>query len=236
MAEAKILILDIEWRPVQAFVWRAWDENIQPSQIIQDGGLLCVGVKWFGSGKVDVYSEWEHGHEEMLRLVHAAMSEADAIVGYNSSKYDLPKLNGEFVLYGLPPVPPAASIDLIKTVKKLGLFMNRLAFVGPFLGLGKKLEHEGFSLWRKVMEGDAKAQKKMSRYCAQDVLLTEKLYKKLLPYITNHPKLRPGDTCPNCESTKTQKRGYRFTRYFRIQRNQCQSCGTWFETTRQKIR
>ena len=54
--------------------------------------------------------------------------------------------------------------------------------------------------------------------------------------ITNHPKLRPGDTCPNCESTKTQKRGYRFTRYFRIQRNQCQSCGTWFETSRSKIK
>src|SRR6478609_8437167 len=103
--DAKILLLDIEWKPTKAYVWKAWDENIQPDQIIQQGGLLCVGVKWLGEKKTRVYSEWEHGHEGMLQLTHKIMSEADAIVTFNGDKYDLPKLNGEFVLYKLPPVP-----------------------------------------------------------------------------------------------------------------------------------
>ena len=232
----KILILDIEWRPVKAFVWRAWDENIQPAQIVEDGGLLCVGLKWFGSKETFLFSEWEHGHRSMIEGVHNMMSEADAIIGYNSDKYDLPKLNGEFVLYGLPPIPPVTSIDLIKSVKKLGLFMNRLAFVGPFLGLQGKLEHEGFALWRKVMDGDAKAQKKMERYCKQDVKLTERLYLKLRPYMKNHPHLGNNkQECGACGSNNTHSRGYRRTKYFRIQRLQCQACGAWSEGKREKI-
>jgi hypothetical protein len=45
--------------------------------------------------------------------------------------------------------------------------MNRLAFIGPFLGIGAKLEHEGFALWKKVMDGDENAQRRMSRYCSK---------------------------------------------------------------------
>jgi transposase-like protein len=76
----------------------------------------------------------------------------------------------------------------------------------------------------------------MMKYCIQDVRMTDRLYKKVRPFITNHPQLRNGDECPACTSSKTQKRGPRYTRWFRIQRNQCQSCAHWFETTRTKIK
>lgn len=232
----KILILDIEWRPVTAYVWRAWDENISPAQIVQDGGLLCVGAKWFGEKDVFIFSEWGHTHSGMLESIHNLISQSDAVVGYNSDKYDLPKLRGEFLLHGLPTLPPLTSIDLIKTVKKLGFFMNRLAFIGPFLGLGKKLEHEGFSLWSKVLAGDLKAQRKMEKYCRQDVLLTESLYRKILPAITNHPNLRDErGTCGACGSHHLQSRGYRRTKYFKTQRLQCQTCGSWSDGKKEKI-
>jgi hypothetical protein len=232
----KILILDIETRPAVAYVWKAWDENIGYEQVIEPGGMICFAAKWVGEKDIVFYSNWTHSHHEMVAAAHALLSEADAVVTYNGDKFDLPKLNGEFILDGLGPVPPVASIDVVKTVKKMGFLMNRLAFIGPLLRVGQKVKHEGFELWAKVLEGNDKARAKMQKYNEQDVVLLEKLYNKVRPFIKNHPQLRNGETCPACESTKTQKRGFRFTRFFRIQRNQCTDCGHWFETTRQKIK
>ncbi len=236
--DQKILVLDVEWRPTLAYVWRAWDENVSPDQIVEHGGLLCVGAKWVGE-KTELFSEWEHTHEGMLELIHDMMSHADAIITYNGDKYDLPKLYGEFLLYGMAPPPPCTSIDCLKAVKKFGLFRNSLAFVGPFLSIGGKLEHEGFMLWKKVMAGNKDAQKRMAKYCVQDVDLTEELYFKIRPFIRNHPHLgRTGkEQCPACGGTHVQSRGTRRTRAYKIQRLACQdpSCGHWFDGTRQKI-
>lgn len=232
----KILLVDIEWKPTKAYVWKAWDESIFPEKIIEHGGLLCVGVKWFGEKETEVFTEWEHGHQEMVRAIHTLLSEAEAVVTYNGDKYDLRKLEGEFLLAGLPPPPPPTSIDCLKAVKKFGFFMNRLGFVAPFLGLGSKLEHEGMALWTKVDKGDPRAQKKMAKYCAQDVILLEKLYKKIRPYIRNHPHTgkTKGIACGACNSTRLQSRGVRRTKMFKIQRIQCQDCGSWSDGKREK--
>jgi len=236
MNEPKVLLLDIEWRPTKAYVWQPWQENITPEKIIEHGGCLCVGFKFFGQKQVTLVSDWEQGHEEMIKIVHGVMSEADAVVTYNGDKYDLRKLEGEFLLAGLPPPPSVTSIDCLKAVKKFGFFMNRLAFVGPFLSLGGKIEHEGFSLWKKVDNGDPKAQAKMAKYCKQDVNLLEKLYVKIRPYIRNHPNMgRIGaNTCGACGSRHLQSRGVRRTKTFQIQRLQCQSCGSWQDGKRTK--
>lgn len=235
--DQKILLLDIEWRPVLAYVWRAWDENINPEQIVEDGGLLCVGAKWLGERQCYLFSEWEDGHVGMLEAIHGMLSIADAIVTYNGDKYDLPKLDGEFVRYGLPPRPPCTSIDCIKAVKKFGFFRNALGFVAPFLGLGSKLEHEGFNLWKKVMQGDEGAEKRMAKYCQQDVKLLERLYLKIRPHIKTHPHMgRTGSKqCPSCGSSHAQSRGTRRTRSFKIQRLHCVECGHWFDGIRSKI-
>lgn len=234
--DRKILVIDLEWAPALVYTFDMWNSNTSPDKMIDHGGMLCFCAHWIGTKDFMFYSKWNDGRDGMAKALVELLNEADAVVTYNGDKYDLPKIMGEIVLAGLAPPSKPASIDLIKTVKKFGFNMNRMAYIAPLLGLGGKVKHEGFNLWKDVMNGCPKAQKKMTRYCIQDVRLTAKMYKKLLPYITNHPKLRTGDGCPNCESTKTQKRGYRFTRYFRIQRNQCQSCGSWFETTRQKIK
>lgn len=235
---SKILILDIETKPALVYAWRAYgDQNHTEDKIVHPTSLLCVGAKWLGQKNVILFSEWEHGMEEMLRGVHALMSEADAVVTYNGDKFDLPILQGAFLLAGFDMPPPPTSIDLIKPVRRLGFFRNNLAFIGPFLGLGAKIKHEGFSLWSKVMEGDPKAHKRMEKYCKQDVKLTEKLYLRVRGYIKNHPHL--GDNpheCGNCGSNHVQSRGYRRTKYFRIQRLQCQACGSWSDGTRQKIK
>lgn len=234
----KVLILDIETKPATAYVWRLFKENVGIDQIVDPGGMICFGAKWIGDKTVMMYSDWEHGHEEMVRAAHALLSEADGVVTYNGDKFDLPKLNGEFVLAGLKPPPPPTSIDVCKTTRSLGFVSRKLDFVGPMLKVGKKVEHEGFKLWRKVMEGDEASQAKMEKYCAQDVRLLEKVYKKLRPYIKNHPHLdlEKAEACGACGSYNVQRRGFRRTRLFKIQRLQCQNCGSWSDGSRKKIK
>lgn len=237
MANPKILLLDIETKPALAFVWRTWKETISPDQVVSPGGILCVGAKWLGSKQKMFVSEWFDGHQTMIEAVHSWLSEADAVVTYNGDNFDLAKLNGEFLLCGLVPPPPPTSIDVIKTVRKLGFLMNRLAFVGPYLNLGDKLKHEGFSLWVKVIAGDVKAQNRMEKYCLQDVKLLERLYNRIRPFIKNHPHTGTDKhECGACGSSKVQRRGHRRTKYFLIQRIQCQDCGAWSEGSRQKIK
>lgn len=232
----KILALDIEWAPAKAYVWRMWDENIAPDQLIDHGGMLCFCANWIGSKDYMFFSEWVDGREGMAKAALELLNEADAIVTYNGDRYDIPKITGEIVLAGLDPPPKVASIDLLKVVKKFGFNMNRLAYIGPLLGVGGKVKHEGFNLWKDVLDGNKPAQRKMTKYCIQDVKLLVKMYAKLKPFIQNHPTLRAvGDACNVCGSRKTQRRGFRYTRHFKIQRNQCQSCAHWFETTRKKV-
>ena len=109
---------------------------------------------------------------------------------------------------------------------------NKLDMLGQLLGLGRKVPHEGFELWRKCMKGDLKAWAKMVKYCKGDVRLLEKVYLRLLPYMGQHPNYGTyTDTdkpeCPKCGSTKLQRRGFAYTSVSKFQRFRCNKCGAW---------
>lgn len=232
----KVLFIDIEWAPALAYVWRMWDENISPEQLLDAGGMLCFCAHFDGEKDYRFYSEWQHGRKGMAKAAKALLEEADAVVTYNGDKYDLPKIKGEILLAGLTPPPPPTSIDVIKTIKQFGFVMNRLAYIGPLLNVGKKVKHEGFHLWKEVLAGVPSAQKKMRTYCIQDVRLLKALYHKVRPFITSHPHMgKTKHECGNCQSNSVQSRGTRRTKTFRIQRLQCTSCGAWQDGKRTKV-
>lgn len=226
---AKVLFLDIETKPAVVASFGIRDQHITHKQILKDGGVICVGLKWADEKRTRVYSEWEHGHQGMLDAVHAALDEADAVATYNGAAFDIPKLQGEFLLAGMPPAPQVTQIDIYRAVRKLGFISNKLDYIAQLLGLGGKVKHEGLDLWLKVMDGDEKAQKRMAKYCAGDVTLTQAVYDRVRAYITNHPHL--GTTqplnCGACNSSRTQARGWHRTKATMRQRYQCQACGSW---------
>jgi hypothetical protein len=235
--DARILVIDIETKPTTAYVWGLFDVNISIDQIISPSAPICFSAKFMGEPTTYFFSDWEHGHSNMIAAAHELISQADAVVTYNGDKFDLPKLRGEFLLEGLPPPPPVTSIDVYKAVRKLGFQSNRLAFIGPFLKVGEKVKNEGFSLWTKVMDGDTAAQSRMQKYCIGDTTLTEKVYALLRPYIVNHPHLGEAGahTCGACGGSHLHKRGTRRTKAFAIQRLQCQDCGSWSDGPRKKV-
>lgn len=229
-------MLDIETSPALSYHWRTFKENIGVDQIVDPGGTICFAAKWVGEDEVLFYSDWEHGHKTMVKAAHALLSECDAVVHVNGKKFDIPHLMTEFILAKLDMPPPLTQIDVQQIIReKFRLLSNKLAFIGPFFNIGKKMEHEGFMLWRKVLEGDRKSQEKMQKYCIQDMELTERVYFKILPFITKHPRLREAGTCRSCGGNHFQKRGFRYTPTMRIQRLQCQGCKSWQEGKREKI-
>lgn len=237
MSNKKLLILDIETKPALVYTWSGYKTNIGVDQIVEHDAVMCVGAKW-AEGKEHFFSEWKDGRKEMLRQTAKLMEESDAIIGVNHNKFDIPWLNGEFASENIPNPPKPTLIDLQQYWRRhMRFFSNRLAYVGPKLVGSKKEEHEGFMLWRKVMEGDKDAQKRMESYCMQDVRLTEELYFKLRPFLPNHPYL--GDTkrdnCPNCGSDHVHISKNRRTKAFLIQQLHCQACGSYFDGKKTKM-
>lgn len=235
----RILFLDIETRPIVAEVWKLYGvDHIGLNQVREFGGTICVGAMWGGDRRCQFYSDWQHGHREMLEHIAQMWHEADAICGYNSDRFDLKKLKGEFVKEGMDPPKPVASIDVFKTVKREFAFdSNKLDHVASLLGVGRKVQHEGHALWTKCLRGDERARRTMERYCKQDVKLLEKVYLKLLPWIETHPYLgkASGYSCNRCGSKNLTSQGEKRTKHFRIQSLKCKDCGGWRQGLRKRV-
>lgn len=227
----KVLLLDIETSPHSVYAWGLFKQNISLSQVKDTSRVLCSAYKWLGEKKTHFTSEWTDGVDGMLEKMYNVIEEADAIVTYNGNRFDLPTLNKEFLLTGYSPPAPYKSVDLYRTVKnKFRFASNKLDHVAQQLGLGSKTDHYGFQMWLDVMDGNKKAQKLMETYNKQDVVLLEKVYDTVLPWISNHPNRSHHSgtaVCPNCGSKHLQHRGFTITAVGRQQRYQCQDCGKW---------
>lgn len=233
----KILTIDIENRPNVVHTWGLHNVNIGINQVITPAGTFGVGYKWYHEKQAHFLSDYEDGHEAMIRKTHELMSEADILLGYNHVAFDVPHLQREFALLGLPLPKPSANVDLLKVARKqFRMTSNKLDHVAQYFGLGKKTSHEGHGLWVRCLEGDPKAWALMSKYCRQDCVLTEKLYDRLRPYIPNHPHIGAwtGDegSCPNCGAKDVLKnrQGTAHTQVQRYRQYQCK-CGTWVRST-----
>ena len=232
----KILLLDIETAPNKAYVWGLWEQNISHEHIEESGYILCWSAKWLDDKRVQFESCQKQSHKKMLRGIHDLLNDADVVVHYYGSKFDIPVLNREFAKHGFPPPSPYKQIDLKTMVARVFKFeSNKLAYVAGALGLGAKVSHEGFTLWTKCMTGDAQAWRDMEGYNKGDVALLEKLYRRLQPWIEKHPNWSAAtrtECCPKCGSQEYQKRGTSVALTRTYTRYQCKSCGGWFRGVR----
>ena len=229
----RILTLDIENSPNLAHVWSLFNQNVSLAQLQDTAKVISVAAKWYGDKEVLFYSDHHNGHAEMIQAIHALVSEADLIVGYNSAGFDMKHLNREFILAGLNPPAPYKNVDLLQTVRKQFKFASgKLDHVAQQLGLGKKTAHAGHELWVKCMAGDDAAWDKMRKYNKQDVVLTEKLYDRLRAWIPNHPHLSMFTGaewgCPVCGNKDLSKfrDGTSYANVQRYRLYQC-PCGHW---------
>lgn len=232
----KILLLDIETAPNLSWTWGLWNQNIAPNQVAKAQSVLCWAAKWLGHSDMMFDSVHRSGEKQMLQGMHKLLDEADVVVHFYGSRFDIPMLNTEFIKLGMLPPSPYKQLDLKKVTKDMFRFPSgKLAFVSKALKIGQKLE-EGvnFDLWLECLKGNDEAWKTMEEYNRQDVTLLEGLYYRYLPWISNHPNYgaysERKEVCPNCGGSNYQHRGTQVVRLLSYPRFQCLSCGKWFRS------
>lgn len=219
--------------------WGLFNQNISINQIVQPSYILCWAAKWHGEKTMHFASVPKDGRKGMIKKMHKLLDEADVVVHYNGSSFDIKTLNKEFLEMRLAPPSPYLQVDLLRVVKSKFRFpSNKLQYVAKFLNIGEKVKHSGHELWTACMEGHKPSWIEMEKYNKQDVNLLIDLYAELLPWITNHPNPQIfeldalGDVpklikCPTCSSKKLQARGKLVTKTNVYHRFQCTGCGSW---------
>ena len=236
MPKPRILIYDIETSANLAWVWGTWQQNV--IQFEKEWRILCVTWKWFGEkgisycGQDSFKTYYKQNPECDLKVVeklHELFDQADVLIAHNGDTFDKKKTNARFLFHGMEPPSPYKTIDTLKIARsKFKFNSNKLTDLGKTLGFGEKVNTGGFALWAGCMNGCPKAWAKMQRYAKGDVKLLEKLYKKLLPWIDNHPNYglyldSEVPVCTNCGKNTLIKRGYSYAQTQVYQRYQCTS-------------
>jgi len=213
-------------------------QYIAPNQLQDTSYTLCWAASWHGEDHIYFDSIKQSGKKSMLKAVHKMLDEADVVVHYNGTKFDIPTLQRDFLLHGLSPPAPFKQVDLLKTVRSQFRFaFNKMDFVAKQLGLEGKTSHSGHQLWLDCMAGKQEAWDQMEEYNIQDVIVLEGLYEKLKGWIKIHPNhsvYEEAKVCPNCGSEHFQKRGIYVSGAGKYQRYQCKNttCNKWFRDTK----
>lgn len=237
----RILAVDIETAPNEADVWGLWNQNVGLNQLRKSAEMMCWVAKWVGDRGTEFRSVHHDGKAAMVERIWTLLDEADVVMHYNGRRFDVPHIQREFVQHDPPLLPPSLykQIDLLDVVKRQFNFPSyKLEYVAGAKGLdlGGKVSTGGHELWTRCRAGDEAAWNRMRRYNKRDVVLLERLYERLRPWVPSHPNValydgKP-DGCPSCGSENSERRGFARTSVSAYQRFQCQDCGRWFRGTR----
>lgn len=181
----KILFIDIETSPIIGQVWRLFDQNVALNQIQVDWSILSFCAKWKGSDEtiyMDTRNQADVNDDScLLDALWRLLNEADFVVGQNSKRFDVKKINARFILNGMPKPSTFRQIDTLEIVKRQFAFTsNKLEYMTDQLCVEfKKVKHTkfpGHMLWAECLKGNPEAWDEMEEYNKYDVLSLEELY------------------------------------------------------------
>lgn len=231
MKKPKILLYDIETTPNVAYTWGKYDQDVLA--FAKEWQLLSFAYKWLDSPRVDCVTKAKQPTDKTItKKLWSLLNEADIVIAHNGDYFDNKKASAKFLEHGLPPPSPYRSIDTVKIARRyFKLNSNKLDDVGKTLGLGRKIKHTGIDLWLGCMRDEPKAWALLEKYNKQDVLLLERVYERLKPWISNHPNVTlyagKGNGCPKCGHARLKSEGLRYTQNAAYRRYRCLGCGGW---------
>lgn len=248
----KALIFDIECSDMDLLIknygLRLNIKYLKPKQIQRDWTLFGASCMWLDEDRpkaISIHPDKPLDDYEVTKWLYDEIAKADAIIGHNSDKFDIKKLNTRAIFYGLPPLPPKIQIDTLKMARKyFAISSNSLSYLCEFLGVGFKDESPD---WGKILDGDKKEIAYMRKYNKQDVIATKAVYEKLRGWHhthpnMNHPKVRDTEgqeveVCRVCQSPNLYVSKHRITNagIVKVQK-QCQEEGCGSYTTFERIK
>lgn len=189
--EPKLLFLDIETAPALQYVWSLFSKGALNHQMqVERTEILGWCGKWLNRGEV---FGMDRRDENMLNNLWFLLDEADFVCAHNGDRFDIKRINTEFLLKGFKPPSPYKQIDTLKMVKRtFGFDSNRLDYLVNVLFGERKVKHSGFDTWVGCMQNDPASWQEMMDYCAGDVELLERLYLEIRAWDKGHPNILLG--------------------------------------------
>jgi hypothetical protein len=246
----RILTIDIETSPIEAYVWQLFDQNVAINQIKTEWSILSYAAKWFGEKKMIYDDTGGRGagkvrdDKKLMQGLWDLFDEADIVVGQNHKKFDIRKINARLIEHGFGPYSPFKAVDTSLEARRVAAFTSKkLEWMSAHLTNTPKDTHKefpGFELWTECLKDNPRAWEQMKKYNCRDVVATEKVYKKLRPWIKSHPNVGvfvqdKERRCTKCGSKNLQRRGYALTMQTSYPRYQCQECGGWVRGTHSEL-
>ena len=189
MSKSQALILDVETRPLTAYIWETGEQHVSLKQVQEDWTILAWSAKWLGAPAssivyYDLRKNPKGSDLSILKPLWKLLDQADIIITQNGKAFDSKKINARFMLNGMKPPKPYTHIDTYLLVKKVAAFTsNSLEYLtSKFCTKHKKTSHgkfPGMNLWIECLKGNKEAWDEMKKYNIEDVLSTEELYLKI---------------------------------------------------------
>jgi DNA polymerase III epsilon subunit-like protein len=175
----RIILFDLENTPLQSFNWGIYDQTA--IKVTKEWELLSFSYKELGKQKIYVLDrEGEKTDKQLAWKLWLLFNSADVLIAHNGDRFDIRKAHARFIHWGFSVPMKPLSLDTLKIARRHFAFTsNKLNDLGKYLGIGQKLHTGGFKLWEDCMANKASAWHTMRRYNKQDVVLLEKVYKKL---------------------------------------------------------
>lgn len=194
MSADRTLLLDLETAPTIGYSWggRKWEVDIL--EYIEEGNIISFAWKWLGDKNIQcksnrLYSKDYRVNNRLVTELQKLYSKADYVIGHNLFAFDDKVANTDILLNGIQPPPRHRVIDTLKIAKTNFRFnSNKLDDLAKRLGIGRKLPHTGFNMWKGCMANDPASWAMLEKYNIHDIFLLEEVWKKFAPW-HNRPKL-----------------------------------------------
>jgi hypothetical protein len=234
----KRLFFDIETSPNIVYSWRiGYNLTLTPDNIIDERKIICISYKWEDSDKI--YSlKWDENQcdKQMLIDFIQQANQADELIAHNGDRFDIKWIRTRCIFHRIPMFPQYKTLDTLKKAKNgFNFNSNKLDYIAQFLGVGAKVKHSGFDMWKKVMKNDPEAMDEMVNYCEGDIIVLEDVYFTMQNYIkTNtHNGVINNNlkySCPSCGSEHSELIKNNVTALGTIKRlMECNDCDYNFE-------
>jgi len=220
----RVLYLDIETSLTQVLSFGIRKQYITDHQIVEPSHIMCWTAKWKGKNNKPIFYSNPNSNptteRRMLVALRNLLDEADLIIHYNGKSFDNKVIRWHLMKNKITPPSPYQQLDLYSIMKTAAPESRKLDYISKEFGIGSKLEHEGFDLWKKCLHGDKQAWTKMKAYNIQDVQLVERLHDYLHDWL---PAIAFDDV-DACEHPHLKASGYYRTKQSIYIRNYCPDC------------
>lgn len=220
----RTLYLDIETSLTNVLSFGIRKQYLTDNQIVEPSHICCFTAKWKGKNNKPIFYSNPNNNvvteRRMLVALRNLLDEADLVIHYNGKSFDNKVIRWHLMKNKIAPPSPYQQLDLYNIMKTTKPESRKLDYISREFGIGNKLEHEGFDLWKKCWNGDKQAWAKMKAYNIQDVKLLERLHNYIADWI---PPLIFDDV-DQCTHPGLKAYGYYRTKQTIYQRNYCPDC------------